>query len=360
MLTSERKPDQALPQRSARNQSMECCKLVASFFVVFIHARFPGDLGGLMDCLGHFAVPLFFMISGYFNYRASGEDVTRRTIHIVKLLLLGTGAHLLYGCVATELNGGSTIMYLRSMIPGPGELIELLVLHKHPIAGHLWYLNALIVCYLVFLLYTRFWDRDTIDYRPFYGLCLCLFTVCFVCEVILPVAGGEVPYLVCRNGWLIGLPMFAAGLFLHEYQDRIFRVFRFTAKTFLLLILGGLLLSVLQWKASRIGLLPFGMLLTIPGLMLFLVSHPRVPVRSEKAQRAVLKCGPLSTWIYLFHLIFTLFYEEFCKQPLAAVLGGKEPYLFPLIVLAMSVLTAIVWDSLLGLGKKLLRSRKKP
>ena len=154
--------------------------------------------------------------------------------------------------------------------------------------------------------------------------------------------------------------MFAAGLFLHEYQDRIFRVFRFTAKTFLLLILGGLLLSVLQWKASRIGLLPFGMLLTIPGLMLFLVSHPRVPVRSEKAQRAVLKCGPLSTWIYLFHLIFTLFYEEFCKQPLAAVLGGKEPYLFPLIVLAMSVLTAIVWDSLLGLGKKLLRSRKKP
>ena len=96
MLTSERTPDQALPQRSARNQSMECCKLVASFFVVFIHARFPGDLGGLMDCLGHFAVPLFFMISGYFNYRASGEDVTRRTIHIVKLLLLGTGAFLFW------------------------------------------------------------------------------------------------------------------------------------------------------------------------------------------------------------------------------------------------------------------------
>lgn len=35
----------AVLQKGQRNQSMECAKMVASFFVVLIHVAFPGTLG---------------------------------------------------------------------------------------------------------------------------------------------------------------------------------------------------------------------------------------------------------------------------------------------------------------------------
>ena len=50
-----------------RNGSMELLKFAAAFFVVWIHAPFPGKLGQLVSTLARFAVPMFFLFSGYFN-----------------------------------------------------------------------------------------------------------------------------------------------------------------------------------------------------------------------------------------------------------------------------------------------------
>lgn len=51
---------------SNRNCSLDFCKGVGCIFVVFIHVTFPGGLGQAVKSLGSFAVPLFFMISGYY------------------------------------------------------------------------------------------------------------------------------------------------------------------------------------------------------------------------------------------------------------------------------------------------------
>lgn len=47
-----------------RNQSMDLAKLIASFFVVFLHVPFPGQIGQIIGCLARFAVPLFFILAG--------------------------------------------------------------------------------------------------------------------------------------------------------------------------------------------------------------------------------------------------------------------------------------------------------
>lgn len=133
-----------------RNQTMELCKFIASFFVVFIHAPFPGKLGGLVDCLARFAVPMFFMISGYFNYQATSRQVLRRLKHILTLFLIGALFRQFCICLSIELNGGSTIAHLLTVIPESDEIMRLLILQIPPYTGHLWYLCAMMVCYLIF------------------------------------------------------------------------------------------------------------------------------------------------------------------------------------------------------------------
>lgn len=153
-----------------RNQTMELCKFIASFFVVFIHAPFPGKLGGLVDCLARFAVPMFFMISGYFNYQASSRQVLRRLKHILTLFLIGALFRQFCDCVTIELNGGSTIAHLLTLIPESDEILRLLILQIPPYTGHLWYLCAMMVCYLVFWLFVRFQEECHTSYKGFYVL----------------------------------------------------------------------------------------------------------------------------------------------------------------------------------------------
>lgn len=339
-----------------RNQSMELCKLIASFFVVFIHVPFPGQAGKLVDCLARFGVPVFFMISGYFNYQASGTAVIRRLKHIVDLILMGTVVHILWACVSTELSGGSTIAYLRAAIPDPIEVVQWIVLHIHPYAGHLWYLNGIAACYLCFWVYTKFWEEGSVNYRGFYQLCMTLFVISFLFDMVQPALGTGTEVLSVRNGWLVGLPMFGAGLFIREYQDRIFARFGLTDKALVWLVVLGAAFSILQWYAADIGVVPFGTLFEVIGLMLLLVSHPTLVKRGTRAESRLLRCGPLSTWIYILHLMLSMAYQQLLQEPLTTLLGSSEAWLRPVIVLAISLAAAFLWDILLRGMRKL---RKK-
>lgn len=215
MLTTQ---TTVMEKHMTRNETMDLLKLIASIIVVFDHAIFPGRLGGWLVCLCSFAVPMFFAISGYFNYQASVVQIRKRVRAIAKLLVIGTLFQIIGNCIAIELNHGSTIAYLRAAIPDPDEIVNCVVFHIHPYSGQLWFLNGLIAVYLLFLLYTRFQNTTTPDYRPFYGLCGILFVLLFAVGTLAPESGsaGGIPV---RNGWLLGFPMFGAGLFLREYQQ---------------------------------------------------------------------------------------------------------------------------------------------
>lgn len=239
-----------------RNQTMELCKFIASFFVVFIHAPFPGKLGGLVDCLARFAVPMFFMISGYFNYQATSRQVLRRLKHILALFLIGALFRQFCICLSIELNGGSTIAHLLTVIPESDEIMRLLILQIPPYTGHLWYLCAMMVCYLIFWLFVRFQEECRANYTVFYVLGGALFSIFFALDVIAPASGAMELGIHMRNGWFFGLPLFASGVFIHQYQQQILRIFSSSAWKLTVVIGLGMLLSILQWDSLGIGILP--------------------------------------------------------------------------------------------------------
>ena len=337
-----------------RNQTMELCKFIASFFVVFIHAPFPGRLGGLVDCLARFAVPMFFMISGYFNYQATSRQVLRRLKHILTLFLTGALFRQFCTCVSIELKGGSTIAHLITLIPESDELLRLLILQIPPYTGHLWYLCAMMVCYLVFWLFVRFQEECRTNYLGFYVLGCALFSIFFTLDVIASASGAMELGIHMRNGWFFGLPLFASGLFIHQYQEQILRIFTSSAWKLVVVMVLGMLLSVLQWDSLGIGTVPFGTIFEVAALMLLMVSHPQVPFLREKTARIL---GALSMWLYLLHLPLYLVFGDFFREPFLIIFPKAGGYLEPLVIATISLIAAGIFEGLSRFIKKHFRRK---
>lgn len=322
---------------------MECVKLLASFFVVFIHAPFPLTFGSFVECLARFAVPLFFAISGYFSYQISPSAVARRLKRMFLLLLWGT---LLYcfGCyVAIECVGGSTISYLRRLIPNWQDLARFVLLSNHFISEPLWYLVASFQCYLVFWVYSRFF-QDSVDYKPLYISGFFLFLVYLSLSVLGNAAELYLPIIYYRNWLLLGLPMFTMGLFLRQYHAHILSQYQLTSKKLVLLFLLGLSLSILEWLGTGPSEMHLGTVVEVIALLLLCVQNPCISIRFSGI---IHHFGNISTNIYLFHFLILHIYIHYFQDTMILTFGDTvESWIMPLVILLVSLLSAILAEML--------------
>lgn len=329
-----------------RNLTMECCKMIAAMFVVFIHAPFPGGAGTLAMALGRFAVPMFFAITGYFNYGAVSGQISRRLWHIVKLFAVALAMYIVWNCWMEGLHSYREIM--NYIIPDLSHLFSFLILHVHPFprAEHLWYLIALICVYCVFWLYTRFYDDGKVNYRGLYVGAFVLFVVYALFTVVLPMDSVDIPYRSYRNGWFSGIPMFALGIFLHEYQAQILSRFRLSAPKLIVLIFFGFLLTAAQWKSKLATDMPIGILVSTPAILLFCIQYPRLPFHNSWVDWVVGKFGSLSTTVYILHvMIYFTIQERFSS------FASVHSWVLPWLVLLISLGFAILWEGVRALGK---------
>ena len=96
----------ASENRGFRNYSLDALKLVASFFVVFIHVSFGGVFGEVIKALAGFAVPIFVLTSGYFSYNViQHSDFNKIAKRIKSVLLIFVMAFVLYSILYIALNG---------------------------------------------------------------------------------------------------------------------------------------------------------------------------------------------------------------------------------------------------------------
>lgn len=334
--------------KSARNQSMECFKLIAATLVVFIHVKFPGDAGMLITALARVAVPVFFSISGYFSYQVRGVRLLKRMGNAVKLYAIAVLCALAVGCLLTISDGGYLRDYLWSYVPGTEHLASAMLLQESffPYSGFCWYLIGLGLCYLVLYLYTGFFDGKDTDYRPLYIVSAVLLVQCFLMGEMALAAEVVVPYQLYRNGVFVGMPMFVLGIFIRQYREHIMRSYRLTDGKLVGMILLGILMTLLQWKGTGVGELPPGAVVQAVGLMLLLSSHPDLKLPG------LTKCfGTVSTVMYLIHYPLISVYEAWLL-PLVPLSAGKEAWLRPVLVAVMSVAVGLVWYGLSQLWKK--------
>lgn len=200
-----------------KNECLNVWKGIAAFFIVFIHCNFPSPIGGMMNGLARFGVPLFFMVSGCFSYGKGPDTIRRRIRKIWKLFLTANGVYFIWKLfhlwLKREITAGAA-----AALFAPDSLIDWLLWNESPFMGHLWFLGALLYCYIFYWILVKVgWEE-----RLYFLIPACLTANLLLGEG-LSILGKEISFLYVRNFWLTGLPFFLWGhwLFREESQEKL-------------------------------------------------------------------------------------------------------------------------------------------
>lgn len=282
-----------------RNRNLDFLKTVCSFLVVCIHAPFPGIAGTIFLPLCRIAVPLFFMITGYYYTHTKQRNNEKK--QLMKILRLFVGANLLFflwsllwKCIC----GYSVVGYLSSAF-SLTSIGKFLLLNESPFGGHLWYLGAILYVLVIIFVFEKKWDR-----KKMYPVVPVLLLADLVFgKYSLLLFGQSIPFIWFRNFLCVGLPYFLIGDMLYTY--------RITVKPKKALLLA--LVFVLTTFAERFVLGFFEVngqrdhyiSTTFLASFLFLSATQCSSECICKGYRALCEIGAkLSTGIYVMHPIF--------------------------------------------------------
>lgn len=202
--------------QSPRNQTIDIIKLVAAIFVVLLHFPLPGITGQCAVRLSSFAVPFFFMSSGYFCYGPYNKSrIIHKALRIVWISVLGILLYGIYGIITS----GFFALINRFTVKN----ILMWALFNVPFIGfyHMWFLYALIYAYLVWLLIGKYsWVNKAL---PVAISLLCFRVIIY--EIVPLFSEREIlPLSLGRSAWLVGIPFFLVGYSIGAKRDAVERI----------------------------------------------------------------------------------------------------------------------------------------
>ncbi len=185
--------------------NIDILKCIAAFLVVAIHFTGHPEISSIEDWISHIctneariAVPLFFMITGYFYPKMVSSG--HLTHQLKKLLILAIGSTLFY--IVCELGGayisGSFAKHI-NLIFNPQTIVDLLVFNITPGSGHLWFFYSMIYSLIII----NFFDKIN-QTRLLNILSILLF-------LLLLVSNFTKFFLYTRNYLFFGIPFILLG-----------------------------------------------------------------------------------------------------------------------------------------------------
>lgn len=243
-----------------KNDCLNVWKGIAAFAVVLIHCTLPGVPGEIIKGIARFAVPLFFLISGYFAYGREDAVLRRREIHILRLYVGAVAVYYLWAAIRYFLSQRTFAQMGAELFPDGGRTVsDLLFFNRTAMAPHLWFMGALVYCYLFY----RLLARKRLEERAYL-----LIPVLLAANLLLGegrgLTGIAVPVRWIRSFWLTGFPFFLWGSWFacREKQGGL----QLHRGAGMALVAGGMLLSSVECLWSGYDELYVGSILTAGGL----------------------------------------------------------------------------------------------
>ena len=243
-----------------KNDCLNVWKGIAAFAVVLIHCTLPGVPGEIIKGIARFAVPLFFLISGYFAYGREDAVLRRREIHILRLYVGAVAVYYLWAAIRYFLSQRTFAQMGAELFPDGGRTVsDLLLFNRTAMAPHLWFMGALVYCYLFY----RLLARKRLEERGYL-----LIPVLLAANLLLGegrgLTGIAVPVRWIRSFWLTGFPFFLWGSwFACREKQGVLQLHRGAGMA---LVAGGMLLSSVECLWSGYDELYVGSILTAGGL----------------------------------------------------------------------------------------------
>lgn len=128
-----------------RNKNIDIIRFIAAFFVVCLHTSAYNSIAdNIVSPIARFAVPIFFMFSGYFYAKG---DVVKKKKQINKILIILFLSILIYFIEYLFyffLGSSQEICYFEFY-----KIINLLIFNEPSISPHLWFIVALLYVMII-------------------------------------------------------------------------------------------------------------------------------------------------------------------------------------------------------------------
>lgn len=277
-----------------RNYTLEIIKLLAAYMVVFIHVPFPGQIGRAVSALARFAVPLFFLISGFYSYGISSDKCLQRTKNILLLFVISmscfTIPKMILFIMSRDVSGifGYFGEYLDVVA------LKNLVLFNVPVhADYLWYLLATIYVYLFFWLVIK----CHINEKMVFACGILLLGISVILSEGCALFGESIPYIAKRSFIDMGIPFFVMGLLAKKYEQHLQRVPLYAAVA---TIAVGIVLTLVSLFAVRVQELYLGSIVILFGVVVVAVKY--ADISGPSFVKPLTGC---STYIYVLHPVLS-------------------------------------------------------
>ena len=199
-----------------RNVYLDLFKFFLCFLVIAIH------LAG--ESYPHFplyrlAVPMFFLISGYFNYTSDTTCLKKKSVAFIKrtakYMIVGFLIYIVFDFIMCYVEGRGVGYYFTTLFY-EDFLLEFLFLNR-PITytgAQLWFLIALFVVSLIHYGLVKF--NKLHYYKIIIPVCYAIYF--FFAGYMYLFQNTDMPIRYTRNAWFFGLPNFALGFTLAKFN----------------------------------------------------------------------------------------------------------------------------------------------
>ena len=331
-----------LNMKKQRNYSLDLLKFISSFLIVCIHFKISGKTGELITIIARFAVPVFFMVSGYYSYNDDEHHIKNKILNILKLYFFACVIYFCYTVAVKMLSGQvrEALLYVSTYLR-PRYVLPAILFNESNTAMHLWFLGSLLYSYLIQWCVVKFKIKDNIVYI----LSCALLLIHIALGIGLSVIGIETPDFLAKNYMLrnflfMGFPLFALGQFMRKKEDVLLKEIStiHIISVFILSMAEAFIMNEINWeKELYLGSILLGFILFVAALKL----------EKKEYNPNLVKLFNTSTIVYLIHVMIG---DILAHTSLENMLFYQ--YTRPFIIFVISVIIALVLNKVSEKDKK--------
>lgn len=313
-----------MKQNNSVNNKLNFLKGTACIGVVFMHISFPGMFGQIILNASAYAVPIFFMIAGYYAYGKDTSVVRRRFIKIIKIFLCAYILFFAYHCmIAIKNNEIGVWLNANFNLLTP---IKYICFCTIDFAVPLWYLIAMVEVYICwYFIVKNKKEQFAIKFIP----------VLFALQILLTTYRDtmHLEWFWKTNFITRGMPWFLLGYYMNTKKAEKIRNMDFY-RLIILAVVGCVIAVIptafdLPVKFNVLGYIPFAF-----ALFTLSLKNP-----SKSICKPIEYIGQkLSLNIYIFHLLIAGVIDVICNK-IFGINSQNEIWLWcqPVVVLVCTI-----------------------
>ena len=323
------------------NYSLDLLKFISSFMIVCINFKFFGEVGKFVTVISRFAVPVFFMISGYYSCNDDLKAVKDKIIRIMKMYIFAVVLYFCFNVIVKVLSGQykEAIWYVSTYLRFR-YTSKTILFNESITAMHIWFLGALIYSYGIRYLVIRFKVKENIiNILSFVLLVINIALGIGMSVLKITTPSFLLHNYILRNFLFMGFPLFTIGRLINKKEDVILNVL--SCKILVFLVLLSVADAVLMWKVDWTKDLYAGSILM--AVTLFVIA---LKMKDKTYHPNVNALFNTSTLVYVIHVMI---------GNIISMTGIENmqfyTYLKPIVIFALSVGVALLVKKILSVKR---------